>query len=146
VRDVAELYEPVAEEAGVSLEADVNGAFLVDGNRELIGQALSNIVDNAIKYSTDSTSKPAVRVTLERTHGEIRLCVVDNGQGIPDDADRARATERFVRLEKSRSQPGSGLGLSLAKAVMTFHYGRLDLLPGNPGLSVVMSFPTREDH
>ncbi|MCA0016459.1 HAMP domain-containing histidine kinase [Mesorhizobium sp. B292B1B] len=146
VRDVAELYEPVAEEAGVSLEAAVNGAFLVDGNRELIGQALSNIVDNAIKYSIDSTSKPAVRVTLERMHGEIRLVVADNGQGIPDDADRARATERFVRLEKSRSQPGSGLGLSLAKAVMTFHYGRLDLLPGNPGLSVVMSFPAREDH
>ncbi|MBZ9965119.1 sensor histidine kinase [Mesorhizobium sp. BR1-1-2] len=146
VRDVVELYEPVAEEAGVSLEAAVNGAFLVDGNRELIGQALSNIVDNAIKYSTDSTSKPAVRVTLERAHGEIRLVVADNGQGIPDDADRARATERFVRLEKSRSQPGSGLGLSLAKAVMTFHYGRLDLLPGNPGLSVVMSFPPREDH
>ncbi|AZO55598.1 MULTISPECIES: HAMP domain-containing sensor histidine kinase [unclassified Mesorhizobium] len=146
VRDVVELYEPVAEEAGVSLDAEVNGAFAVDGNRELIGQALSNIVDNAIKYSTDSTSKPAVRVALERTHGEIRLSVADNGQGIPDDADRARATERFVRLEKSRSQPGSGLGLSLAKAVMTFHYGRLDLLPGNPGLSVVMSFPTREDH
>ncbi|RWC91083.1 MAG: HAMP domain-containing histidine kinase [Mesorhizobium sp.] len=146
VRDVVELYEPVAEEAGVSLDAEVNGAFAVDGNRELIGQALSNIVDNAIKYSTDATSKPAVRVALERTHGEIRLSVADNGQGIPDDADRARATERFVRLEKSRSQPGSGLGLSLAKAVMTFHYGRLDLLPGNPGLSVVMSFPTREDH
>ncbi|MBZ9694747.1 MULTISPECIES: ATP-binding protein [unclassified Mesorhizobium] len=146
VRDVVELYEPVAEEAGVSLDAEVNGAFVVDGNRELIGQALSNIVDNAIKYSTDSTSKPAVRVKLERTHGEIRLSVMDNGQGIPDDADRARATERFVRLEKSRSQPGSGLGLSLAKAVMTFHYGRLDLLPGNPGLSVVMSFPAREDH
>ncbi|ESY97737.1 ATP-binding protein [Mesorhizobium sp. LNHC209A00] len=146
VRDVVELYEPVAEEAGVSLDTDVNGVFVVDGNRELIGQALSNIVDNAIKYSTDSTSKPAVRVKLERTHGEIRLSVTDNGQGIPDDADRARATERFVRLEKSRSQPGSGLGLSLAKAVMTFHYGRLDLLPGNPGLSVAMSFPAREDH
>lgn len=146
VRDVVELYEPVAEEAGVSLEAEVNGAFIVVGNRELIGQALSNIVDNAIKYSTDSTSRPAVRVTLERAGGEIRLCVADNGQGIPDDADRARVTERFVRLEKSRSQPGSGLGLSLAKAVMTFHKGRLDLLPGNPGLSVVMSFPAREDH
>jgi signal transduction histidine kinase len=146
VRDVVELYEPVAEELGVKLEADAEGSYPVTGNRELIGQALSNIVDNAIKYSTDSTSKPAVHVTLERTHGEIRLCVADNGLGIPDDADRARATERFVRLEKSRSQPGSGLGLSLAKAVMTFHYGRLDLLPGNPGLSVVMSFPAREDH
>ncbi|MCZ8543190.1 HAMP domain-containing histidine kinase [Mesorhizobium qingshengii] len=146
VRDVVELYEPVAEEADVSLEAATDGAFIVDGNRELIGQALSNIVDNAIKYSTDSATKPAVRVALGRTGGEIRLSVTDNGQGIPDDADRARVTERFVRLEKSRSQPGSGLGLSLAKAVMTFHNGRLDLLPGNPGLSVVMSFPAREDH
>ncbi|CAN7636327.1 ATP-binding protein [Mesorhizobium sp. LjRoot246] len=146
VRDVVELYEPVAEEAGVSLKADVREAVFVNGNRELIGQALSNIVDNAIKYSTDANAKPAVRVALGRAGANIRLSVTDNGHGIPDDSDRARATERFVRLEKSRSQPGSGLGLSLAKAVMTFHNGRLDLLPGNPGLSVVMSFPAREDH
>lgn len=146
VRDVVELYEPVAEEAGVSLETDVRETVFVNGNRELIGQALSNIVDNAIKYSTDSNAQPAVRVAVERIGTEVRLSVADNGQGIPDDGDRARATERFVRLEKSRSQPGSGLGLSLAKAVMTFHSGRLDLLPGNPGLSVVMSFPSREDH
>lgn len=146
VRDVVELYEPVAEEACVAIETAVEGDFAVNGNRELIGQALSNIVDNAIKYSTDATDKPTVRVTLERVVGEIRLSVTDNGHGIPDDADRARATERFVRLEKSRSQPGSGLGLSLAKAIMTFHNGRLDLLPVNPGLSVIMSFPEREDH
>lgn len=145
VRDVVELYEPVAEEAGVTLETSVQDGFAVEGNRELIGQALSNIVDNAIKYSTDSTAKPTVRVALDRVGSEIRLSVTDNGQGIPDDADRARATERFVRLEKSRSQPGSGLGLSLAKAIMTFHKGRLDLLPANPGLSVVVSFPERED-
>ncbi|MER9019685.1 ATP-binding protein [Mesorhizobium sp. M0898] len=145
VHDVVELYEPVAEEAGVTLETSVQGSFAVNGNRELIGQALSNIVDNAIKYSTDSTSRPMVRVTLERVGSEIRLAVSDNGQGISDDVDRARVTERFVRLEKSRSQPGSGLGLSLAKAIMTFHNGRLELLPGNPGLSVVMSFPGRED-
>ncbi|MBB6408149.1 sensor histidine kinase [Mesorhizobium sangaii] len=146
VRDVVELYEPVAEEAGVSLETDVRETVFVNGNRELIGQALSNIVDNAIKYSTDSNAQPAVRVAVERIGTEVRLSVVDNGHGIPDDGDRSRATERFVRLEKSRSQPGSGLGLSLAKAVMTFHNGRLDLLPGDPGLSVVMSFPSREDH
>ncbi|MER8437925.1 HAMP domain-containing histidine kinase [Mesorhizobium sp. M1312] len=145
VRDVVELYEPVAEEAGVTLETSVRDAFAVEGNRELIGQALSNIVDNAIKYSTDSAAKPTVRVALDRVGSEIRLSVTDNGQGIPNDADRARATERFVRLEKSRSQPGSGLGLSLAKAIMTFHNGRLDLLPADPGLSVVMSFPERED-
>lgn len=146
VSDVVELYEPVAEEAGVAIETAVSDAFVVDGNRELIGQALSNIVDNAIKYSLDATEKPVVRVTLEHKDGQIRLTVADNGHGIPDDTDRARVTERFVRLEKSRSQPGSGLGLSLAKAIMKFHNGHLDLVSGNPGLSVVMSFPERADH
>lgn len=143
VRDVVELYEPVAEEAGVALEVSAEEPLTVDGNRELIGQALSNIVDNAIKYSVDSTAAPKVRVSLEHGGGRVRLTVADNGQGIPDDADRARVTERFVRLEKSRSQPGSGLGLALAKAIMKFHNGRLDLLPADPGLSVVMDFPER---
>lgn len=143
VRDVVELYEPVAEEAGVALEVAAEAPLTVDGNRELIGQALSNIVDNAIKYSVDSTEPSQVRVSLEHGGGRVRLTVADNGQGIPDDADRARVTERFVRLEKSRSQPGSGLGLSLAKAIMKFHNGRLDLKPANPGLSVVMDFPER---
>ncbi len=146
VRDVIELYEPVAEEAGVALEAAPMEAVVIDGNRELVGQALSNIIDNAIKYSADAQASPTVKVSLERNGGEIRLAVTDNGQGIPDEQDRARATERFVRLEKSRSQPGSGLGLSLAKAVMKFHRGRLDLLPADPGLSVVMSFPEPDRH
>jgi signal transduction histidine kinase len=138
--DVVELYEPAAEEVGVRLEAPVTGSLMIDGNRELIGQALSNVVDNAIKYSA-GTKEPAVRVTVEKTDGEISLKVADNGPGIPDQTDRDRATERFVRLEQSRSQPGSGLGLSLAKAVTKFHGGRLELLPGEPGLTVVMTFP-----
>jgi signal transduction histidine kinase len=144
VRDVVELYEAVAEEVGVSLEAVIAGSILVDGNRELIGQALSNIVDNAIKYSAGSSEKPLARVVLEPSGSDVRLTVTDNGPGISDAADRQRATERFVRLEKSRSQPGSGLGLSLAKAVMKLHGGRLDLLPENPGLSVVMIFRKNE--
>jgi signal transduction histidine kinase len=144
VHDVVELYEPVAEEVGVTLEAAPMEATQIDGNRELIGQALSNIIDNAIKYSADAEGKPTVRVTLDRADGQIKLAVTDNGQGIPNEEDRVRATERFVRLEKSRSQPGSGLGLSLAKAIMKFHRGRLDLLPANPGLSVVMSFPEQD--
>ncbi|TIW32956.1 MAG: two-component sensor histidine kinase, partial [Mesorhizobium sp.] len=72
VHDVVELYEPVAEEAGVKLETSGQDGFAVEGNRELIGQALSNIVDNAIKYSTDSTSEPTVRVALDRVGREIR--------------------------------------------------------------------------
>ncbi|MBL8579025.1 MAG: HAMP domain-containing histidine kinase [Mesorhizobium sp.] len=143
VHDVVELYEPAAEEVGVTLEAPAIGSIVVDGNRELIGQALSNIVDNAIKYSASSSEKPKVDVTIDEKDGEISVKVADNGPGIPDENDRARATERFVRLERSRTQPGSGLGLSLAKAVMKFHGGRLELLPGNPGLTVTMTFPKR---
>jgi signal transduction histidine kinase len=74
----------------------------------------------------------------------VRLRVSDNGPGIPDEQDRQRVTERFVRLEQSRSRPGSGLGLSLAKAVMKFHKGSLDLEDGSPGLTVIMSFPRRD--
>ncbi|MBX3575834.1 MAG: HAMP domain-containing protein [Rhizobiaceae bacterium] len=140
VRDVVELYEPSAEDAGVALESDAEGAFPVVGNRELIGQALSNIVDNAIKYSA-GTAGARVVVRLERAGGEIRLTVGDNGPGIPDESDRERATERFVRLEQSRSRPGSGLGLSQAKAIARFHNGRLELADANPGLSVTMVFP-----
>jgi signal transduction histidine kinase len=144
LRDVVELYEPAAEECGVALEADMSEGVAVDGNRELIAQSVSNVVDNAIKYSAGSGPAPRVVVSLARIGAEAVLRVADNGPGIPDDADRMRATERFVRLERSRSQPGSGLGLSLAKAVMKFHGGRLDLQSGDPGLSVVMSFPIRE--
>ncbi len=141
VRDVVELYEPAAEEVGVALEATIDGAYPVSGNRELIGQALSNIVDNAIKYSAGASDKPTVKVALARQGSETVLSVTDNGPGIPQAADRERVTERFVRLEQSRSQPGSGLGLSLAKAVMKFHGGHLDLAAADPGLIVSMVFP-----
>lgn len=138
--DVVELYEPLAEEQGVALVGTVEESVRIEGNRELIGQALSNIVDNAIKYSAGAAEAPHVAVSLERSKREARLLVTDNGPGIPA-GDRERATERFVRLEASRSQPGSGLGLSLAKAVMKFHGGRLELSGGERGLAVAMVFP-----
>ncbi len=144
VADVAELYEPAADELGVTLDAQVPNGLTLDGNRELLAQSVSNVVDNAIKYSAGASEAPKVVVRLESEAGLLVLSVSDNGAGIPDEQDRARATERFVRLEKSRSQPGSGLGLSLAKAVMKFHGGRLDLEPAAPGLRVVMSFPRKD--
>lgn len=140
LRDVVELYEPAAEEAGVTLTAEENAEAKIAGNRELIGQALSNIVDNAIKYSAGAEGGAKVTVSIARQDGTFRLGVADNGPGIPPE-DRVQATERFVRLEKSRSQPGSGLGLSLAKAVMTFHGGSLELSGREPGLLVEMVFP-----
>ncbi|WP_028033363.1 HAMP domain-containing sensor histidine kinase [Chelativorans sp. J32] len=141
VSDVVELYEPLAEEQGVTLKAEAAENVQIDGNRELIGQALSNVIDNAIKYSAGFGQKPVVSVSLRKEGDAARLTVRDNGPGIPEE-DRERATERFVRLEASRSQPGSGLGLSLAKAVMTFHGGKLELSGEGGGLAVAMIFPT----
>jgi signal transduction histidine kinase len=139
VRDVVELYEPVAEEAGVELRSGDVAECNVQGNRELIGQALSNIVDNAIKYSAGTQGGGLVEVSLQREGRRSVISVADNGPGIPAQ-DRARVVERFVRLEKSRSQPGSGLGLSLVDAVMKFHGGELKLSGREPGLLVEMIF------
>lgn len=141
IADVVELYEPVAEEESVVLAREPGPDLTVSGNRELIGQALSNIIDNAIKYSAGQSDAPRVVVALEVDGNEARLIVADNGPGI-EAGDRERVTERFVRLEESRTQPGSGLGLALAKAVMRFHRGRLELA-GNDGagLKVTMVFP-----
>ncbi|MEO3387825.1 HAMP domain-containing sensor histidine kinase [Mesorhizobium sp. CAU 1741] len=140
VADVVDLYEPAAEDVGVALKSVTAGETTLQANRELVAQALSNIVDNAIKYSAGSVDAPKVVVSLRPEAGAVVLEIADNGPGIPEE-DRDRATERFVRLEQSRSQPGSGLGLSLAKAVMEFHGGRLELSGRNPGLSVKMIFP-----
>lgn len=142
VADVVELYEPLAEESGVALETRIDGNLVVDGNRELLAQALSNVVDNAIKYCAGHAETPLVRVTATRAGGDVRIEISDNGPGIAPE-DRGRATERFVRLEQSRSQPGSGLGLSLAKAVMGFHQGSLSLGDAAPGLKVIMTVPVR---
>jgi signal transduction histidine kinase len=98
------------------------------------------VVDNAIKYSAGGHEGATVTVSLDIRPDQVAIVVDDEGPGIPAD-DLQRATERFVRLEQSRTKPGSGLGLSLAKAVMKFHGGRLELTPRAPGLSVAMMFP-----
>ena len=115
----------------------------IHANRELVSQALANLVDNAIKYGApDSLEKNGAEIVIKAVpQGErILLSVADLGCGIPE-ADRARAVERFVRLEQSRSQPGSGLGLSLASAVARLHGGELKLEDNHPGLRTVISLP-----
>jgi signal transduction histidine kinase len=144
-RGVGELYEPLADEKGIQLRVDALAAAPVHGNRELIGQALANLVDNAIKYGAsdriDTNGAEAEIVIKAVPDGErILLSVADAGRGIPE-ADRGRAVERFVRLEQSRSQPGSGLGLSLASAVARLHGGELKLEDNAPGLRSVISLP-----
>jgi signal transduction histidine kinase len=147
--DSAELYEPAAEEAGLLLTTEIEPGLVVQGNRELIGQAIFNLLDNAIKYACDAGDEPAIRVLLSRAGDSLRLSVADNGPGIPADK-RAEVKKRFVRLDESRSKPGTGLGLSLVEAVMELHGGRLELSATHgedaspPGLTVTMVFPAQK--
>jgi signal transduction histidine kinase len=147
---IHELYEPLAEDDGMTLRLKTVSAPL-HGNRELISQALANLVENAIKYGKPATASTGSVVSLDarqilieaqREGDQVLLSVTDHGPGIPD-ADRKHAVERFVRLDSSRSQPGSGLGLSLASAVATLHGGELRLGDARPGLVATLAIPAR---
>jgi signal transduction histidine kinase len=149
---IHELYEPLAEDDGMSLRLKAATAPL-HGNRELISQALANLVENAIKYgkpvavggpqgSVVSLDAKQILIEARREGDLVLLCVTDRGPGIPE-ADRKHAVERFVRLDSSRTQPGSGLGLSLASAVATLHGGELRLGDARPGLVATLAIPAR---
>ncbi len=148
-RDVAELYEPLAEDRGMRLSLDVDTGLALHGSRELIGQALANLVDNALKYGVSepagngsqagAAGAPLVLAAKRRGHF-IEISVADRGPGIAA-ADRARVLDRFIRLENSRSHPGSGLGLALAAAIARLHNGRLLIEDNEPGLRVTLALP-----
>ncbi|MGE3914751.1 MAG: sensor histidine kinase [Hyphomicrobiaceae bacterium] len=140
VRDVAELYEPVAEEAGFSLSCRVDGTLPVEANRQLVGQALANLIDNALKYAAAGSHTRDIEVAASRDGDLVRLVVADRGPGIAPE-HRERALKRFVRLEQSRSLPGTGLGLSLVAAVARLHGGGVVLEDNAPGLRVVVTLP-----
>jgi signal transduction histidine kinase len=154
---IHELYEPLAEDDGMTLR--VKTAFApLRGNRELISQALANLVENAIKYGKPvAAAQPLgadavigggnkeILIEARSDGGQVLLSVTDHGPGIPE-ADRRHAVERFVRLEASRTQPGSGLGLSLASAVATLHGGDLTLGDARPGLRATLAIPARAAH
>jgi signal transduction histidine kinase len=149
---IHELYEPLAEDDDMMLHVKTSPALL-HGNRELISQALANLVENAIKYGkpapavmplgADATAgSREILIEARRDRDQVLLSVTDHGAGIPE-ADRGHAVARFVRLEASRTLPGSGLGLSLASAVATLHGGDLRLGDANPGLRATLAIPAR---
>ena len=141
VRDVAELYEPIVEEAGGSLQAEVNGALPVRADRQLLAQALSNLIDNALKYGQSlATDEAKLVVKAHAEQGKAVISVSDTGVGIPAD-QRSRVLERFVRLDESRSKPGNGLGLSLVSSVIKLHGGTLTLGDAGPGLVATLELP-----
>jgi signal transduction histidine kinase len=143
-KSVADLYEPLAEEKGMTLAVEADGALPVHGSRELVGQALANLVDNAIKHGAPLLTGVVgeIRVAARRENDRALLTVSDRGPGIAE-KDRGRVLERFVRLEESRTRPGAGLGLSLAAAVAHLHGGELRLEDRAPGLSVTLALPAR---
>ena len=151
-REVLELYEPTAEEAGVSVTIEDHlgprepdpaarpdsSTRKVLANRELLAQGLANLLDNALKYGRAVEGPSRLRIELQPAGGDVVVSVIDNGVGIPLE-DRDRVLTRFVRLEASRNSPGSGLGLSLVAAIARQHGTVLTLADADPGLKVSLS-------
>jgi len=144
LRDVTELYEPLAEERGQRIHRVLESGVHVLGDRDLLFQAFANLLDNAVKYSPEGGE---IRLGLHR--GEragdrvARVTIADSGPGIAPEY-RDRVLERFFRLEKSRSTPGNGLGLSLVAAVARLHGARLELGDASPGLLVTVDLEPAE--
>ncbi|WP_413207725.1 ATP-binding protein [Rhodospirillum sp. A1_3_36] len=141
---VHEILQASAEDAGHILLLEVaDGVTPARGDRELLIQAVVNLVDNALRHCPVPT-RVILSVDRGATGAGPVLSVRDNGLGIPK-GDRGRVLERFVRLDRSRSTPGTGLGLSLVAAIVDLHGGRLELLDAEPGLLVQMTLPPPDD-
>ncbi len=134
--DIVDLYGPAAEEHGIAMRHDP-GEGIVMGSRQLLFQALVNLVDNAIK---NTPAGGMIKIAVERAARGIYFVVADSGPGIPE-RDRDRVLEPFVRLDSSRSTPGSGLGLALVAAIARLHGARVELADNKPGLIVSLVFP-----
>jgi len=131
------LYEPLADERGLSIRTALRSAP-VRGDRELLLQAVCNVIDNAIKFSP---AGGRIDVALAATAREVDLDVSDRGPGI-DPADRERVFERFYRGDRARQTAGSGLGLALVNAICSSHDASITLADNNPGLRVRLRFPS----
>lgn len=138
--DLAELYEAAAEETGQSLVARIPPSATVFGDRDMIQQAVANLLDNAVKFSPPTGM---IRLSAHATPGSVEIVVADDGPGIPPQ-DREHAAQRFFRGEAARSTPGSGLGLSLVQAVAMLHGGTLRLEDNAPGLRAVLQLPASD--
>lgn len=139
LNEMLELYEPSAEEHGLLLHGEVADGLEVYGNRQLLAQIISNLLDNALKYVP---SGGEVRLSALRQGNHIKVTVEDGGPGIPPEM-RDRVFERFARLDPSRTMAGSGLGLSLAKAFVELHHGNISITKSTLGGSAfLLDFPS----
>lgn len=137
VGEVAELYAPLVEDEGGRLDVAIDQPQMAFCSRELVAQALVNLIENALKYGRSGDDAPLISIKALPSGDRIVITVSDKGPGIPE-ADADRVTGRFVRLDESRSEPGYGLGLSLVTAVARLHGGKLALKDERPGLSAAI--------
>lgn len=142
IHDIADLYEPAAEDRGIALKFVAKSKVMVRGNRSLLARAAANLVENALKY-TPQNGAVTVSAWRDPRDRKAKFSVRDTGPGIPED-DRERVLDRFVRLERSRNTPGSGLGLSLVSAVARMHDATISLEDAKPGLLATLIFPDIE--
>ena len=140
LKDLCEMYHPLVEERGFEIDARHNGELEFLGNRELIGQAVSNLIDNALKYGGCCR----IELGADSIDSEFRLWVADNGAGIPENS-RDEAMKKYGRLEQARTLEGSGLGLALVRAIARLHGGDLSLEDNKPGLRAIMHLPKPAD-
>jgi signal transduction histidine kinase len=140
LNDVYELYEALVEDEGKQLNLELNlpDNLEIMGNRELLSQAISNLIDNAIKYGGDT-----ITLNAELQDKDLSMKVIDSGDGIAEE-DRGRVIERFVRLDKSRNMSGNGLGLSLVKAISKMHKGSFNLIDSDQGFAALIKIPYLE--
>lgn len=135
--DLVELYEPLALEKNQLIEWKQQSTTPLSGDQDLLFQAFSNVLDNAIKYSPE---QGRIQVLVDEQEDCTDISIVDKGPGIPEE-EIEKVLERFYRLESNRSSPGNGLGLSLVDAIAKLHHGQLYLADGQPGLKVTISLP-----
>jgi signal transduction histidine kinase len=135
---MVELYAPVSEERGISFSSEIAAGATIHGSRQLLAQALANLLDNAVKFTP---AGGAIRVALRAPADGAEISISDSGPGIPADK-RELVLGRRVRLDEARDLPGSGLGLSLVAAVTKLHGAALTLADAEPGLCVTLKFLT----
>jgi signal transduction histidine kinase len=138
---VVEAFAPSAEDAGQQIRLEMAAPCLIEGDSELLTQMIANLVENALRHGGP---RARVEASVERRAGEVELIVADDGPGIPE-TEREHVLERFYRLERSRSTPGSGLGLALVAAVARLHAARLKMEDAAPGLRVRVMFAPSSD-
>jgi signal transduction histidine kinase len=137
LRTVVEAYAPAVEESGRTLRTEIADGVQVNGDRGLLSQLFVNLVENALHHTPEGTT---ITLRLSREPGGTLAEVADTGPGIPAE-ERAKVFRRFYRLERSRTTPGSGLGLSTVAAIVELHHAAIELLDNAPGLRAVIRFP-----